>query len=468
MIIKTEELTPKMIGMWAFSLAVAFGAYFLIPRSETLTEPMIAFLAVTLWAVCAWAMGFMSDIMVGMLLPILYVLICNVPQKVVFAPWLGDVAIISIVGFALGKIVQYTGLGKRIALTCIVRMGGSFSGALAGFTLGACIVSPFVPSIMGKAAIFMAIAISLCEALDFKAGSREGTAIVLGTCIAVGSTKLAYLTGAGDLVMGMALVDKVIGTHTSWFEYAKYNFPPAMIYTALSLLLVLVVLRSSATNKETLKKVSHEKYAELGPVSGDEIRAGILFVLLLVMLATESIHHLSSGHTMVIILALAFLPGISLMDNKTLGTVNFAPLFFIMGCMSIGAAGGFLKVTQWLASQVMPLFSDSSVTMASTCSYGVGVALNFLLTPLAATSTLSVPIAELATQLGMDPRLLYFSFQYGLDNLIFPYEYALYLFFYSSGYINFKDMALVMALRIIMSGIFVAFIAVPWWRLMLG
>ena len=171
---------------------------------------------------------------------------------------------------------------------------------------------------------------------------------------------------------------------------------------------------------------------------------------------------------MVIILALAFLPGISLMDNKTLGTVNFAPLFFIMGCMSIGAAGGFLKVTQWLASQVMPLFSDSSVTMASTCSYGVGVALNFLLTPLAATSTLSVPIAELATQLGMDPRLLYFSFQYGLDNLIFPYEYALYLFFYSSGYINFKDMALVMALRIIMSGIFVAFIAVPWWRLMLG
>ena len=467
MLIKKEDLTPKMLGMWAFSLALAFGFYFLVPRSETLTDPMVMFLTVTIWAVCAWALGFMNDVMVGLLLPILYVLLCKVPQKVVFAPWLGDVAIITIVGFSLGKIVQYTGLGKRIALTCIVHMGGSFTGALAGFTLGAAIVSPFVPSIMGKAAIFMAIAVSLCDALDFKEKSREATAIVLGTCIAVGSTKLAYLTGAGDLVMGMALVDKVIGTHTSWFEYAKFNFVPAMIYTALSLFLVVTVLRSS-TDKQTLKSVAHAKYAELGPVTDEERRAGILFVLTLVLLATESIHHLSSGHTLIIILALAFLPGFSLMDGKKLASVNFAPLFFIMGCMSIGAAGGFLKVTQWLASQVMPLFSDSGSTMASACSYGVGVALNFLLTPLAATSTLSVPIAELATQLGMDPRLLYFSFQYGLDNLIFPYEYALYLFFYSSGYINFKDMALVMSLRIIMSGIFVAFIAVPWWRFMLG
>ena len=67
--------------------------------------------------------------------------------------------------------------------------------------------------------------------------------------------------------------------------------------------------------------------------------------------------------------------------------------------------------------------------------------------------------------MGMDPRLLYFSFQYGLDNLLFPYEYALYLYFYSSGYIQFKDMLLVMALRMILTGVFVALIAMPYWRM---
>ena len=92
--------------------------------------------------------------------------------------------------------------------------------------------------------------------------------------------------------------------------------------------------------------------------------------------------------------------------------------------------------------------------------------MNFLLTPLSATSTLSAPITELGVQMGIDPRLLYFSFQYGLDNLLFPYEYALYLYFYSSGYIRFKDMLVVMALRMILAGIFVAVIAMPYWRML--
>lgn len=110
----------------------------------------------------------MNDVAVGVLLPILYTLLCGVSQKVVFAPWLSDVGIIVIGGFTLGKIIQVTGLGKRIALTCVKLTGGSFAGALAGITIGAAILSPLVPSIMGKAAILCAVALALCDALDFK------------------------------------------------------------------------------------------------------------------------------------------------------------------------------------------------------------------------------------------------------------------------------------------------------------
>ena len=169
---------------------------------------------------------------------------------------------------------------------------------------------------------------------------------------------------------------------------------------------------------------------------------------------------------MVIITALSFMPGIGLMDGKRMASINFAPLFFIMGCMAIGSTGGFLKVTHWLAGLVLPLFSETGACLASVCSYAVGVVLNFLLTPLAATSTLSAPITELGMQMGLDPRILYFSFQYGLDNLIFPYEYALYLYFFSSGYINFREMAMVMALRMVLAGVFVAFVAMPFWRML--
>ena len=464
MLIKTSDLTPGLLTKWAVNLALPLALYFLLPRSESLTQPMVIFLAVTLWAIVAWALDTLNEIAVGILLPILYVLLCGIGQKVVFSPWLSEVPIIVIGGFTLGKIIQVTGLGKRIALTCVKLTGGSFAGALAGITIGAAVVSPLVPSIMGKAAIFCAVAVSLCDALDFKPKSREATAVVLGTCLAVGATKLGYLTGAGDLVMGMGIVDKVMGIHTSWLEYAKFNFFPAMLYTAMSLGIVLLVLRSSV-NKSVLCAVVQQKHAELGDVTGEQKRALILLCLTLVLLATDKLHHMSAGSVLVIITALAFMPGVGLMDGKRMASINFAPLFFIMGCMAIGSAGGFLKVTHWLAGLVLPLFSDAGACLASVCSYIVGVALNFLLTPLAATSTLSAPITELGMQMGLDPRLLYFSFQYGLDNLIFPYEYALYLYFFSSGYINFKDMVLVMALRMLLTGVFVAFVAMPYWRM---
>ncbi|CAK7003086.1 MAG: hypothetical protein DESF_00104 [Desulfovibrio sp.] len=464
MFIKTSDLTPAMLAKWAFSLILPLAVYFVMPRSEAFTDPMAAFLAVTLWAVIAWAVDSMNEVAVGIVLPILYILFCGLSQKVVYGPWLSEVPIIVIGGFTLGKIIQETGLGKRIALTCVKLTGGSFAGALAGITLAAAIISPLVPSIMGKAAIICAVSLSLCDALDFKPKSREATAVVLAACLAVGSTKLAYLTGAGDLVMGMGIVDKVMGTQTTWMEYAKFNFVPAMLYTLMSLGLVLLVLRTSV-DKQSLCRAVREKHAELGSMSDEQRRALVLLCSTLVLLSTDSLHHLSAGTVLVLVTGIAFLPGVSLMNGKRISAINFAPLFFIMGCMAIGSAGGFLKVTQWLAGLVLPLFSETGTTLATVCSYVVGVAMNFLLTPLAATSTLSAPITELGVQMGIDPRLLYFSFQYGLDNLLFPYEYALYLYFYSSGYIRFRDMLVVMALRMLLTGLFVAAIAMPYWRM---
>lgn len=457
-----------MVWKWAVNLLLPLGAYLLLIHNSSLNEAQAAFMAVTLWAVCAWVLNTLNDVAVGLILPGLYVLFCQgVNIGVVYAPWRGEVWIISVCGFILGKIIAETGLGRRIAMSSVRMMGGSFSGALLGFTLGAIILSPLVPSIMGKAAILSGVAISLCEALDFRPRGREATAIVLGTCIAVGSTKLAWLTGAGDLVMGQDLVDKVMHVKTTWMEYALYNCPPALLYTFISMFIVLLVLRTS-TSKEHIRDIVTRTHAELGPMTGEQKRAMWLLLLTVLFLATDKLHGISAAVVMMVIIGISFIPGVGLMNGQRLSRVNFAPIFFIMGCMAIGSTGGFLKVTQWLAGLVLPLFQESGAFMASLYSYATGAGLNFLLTPLAATSTLTTPITELGMQMGLDPRILYYSFQYGLDNLIFPYEYALYLYFYSTGYINFKDMVLVMAIRMLVAGLFVACIAMPYWRLVIG
>ena len=171
MLFNTADLTRSVIIKWLASFVFPALLYVLLHAygdPATLNDNMILFLCVTSWAVLAWAMGTLNDVAVGLILPMLYVTFCGVKQGVVFRPWLGDVAIISIGGFVLGKIMGASGLGKRIALASVRLMGGSFVGAMCGLGIGAAIIAPLVPSIMGKAAIFTAIAVALCDALNFK------------------------------------------------------------------------------------------------------------------------------------------------------------------------------------------------------------------------------------------------------------------------------------------------------------
>jgi len=100
-----------------------------------------------------WAMDAMNEVAVGLVLPVLYIVLCGVKQQVVYSPWLSEVPIIVIGGFALGKILQETGLGKRIGLACVRCMGGSFVGTLIGITLAVSIVAPLVGLVMAVALV---------------------------------------------------------------------------------------------------------------------------------------------------------------------------------------------------------------------------------------------------------------------------------------------------------------------------
>ena len=452
---------------WGLSLLLPLLAYFAMPVGKGIvTVHMALFMAFTVWAVSVWSMDVIDQVAVGIVLPIFYIVFCGVQQRVVFGPWLGDVPIIVIGGFTLGKIFHDTGLGKRIGLVCVRAMGGSFTGTLFGICIAGAIIAPLVPSIMGKAAIICALGVSLCDALEFNPKSREATAVMLACLLTVTSTKLCYLTGGADLVLGMALVDKVLGIKTTWLEYAMYNFPPGMLYTIMSVGLVVLLLPSK-TNKATMKTNLLAKCREIGPASPEQKRAGYLMLATLFLLATDKLHGISAGIVLIVITFATFLPGVKLMDGQRFSKINFAPLFFIMGCMAIGSAGGALKVTDWIASVTLPYLQNLSDNMAGLAAYVLGAAANFLLTPLAATTTMTSPLAELGKQMHVDSRALYFAFQYGLDNYIFPYEYAVLLYFFSSGYILFKDMFKVLAVRMVLAGCFIALVAMPYWNIIL-
>ena len=154
-------------------------AILLIPISAGFTWSMKVFFAITLWAILAWLMETIAETFVAIMLPVFYIIFGLATPKIAFAPWTTTTPWIVLGGVIFSAIITSTGLTKRIAYFTILKTGGSFKGLLFGITLAGIIISPFIPSAMGKMAVLTPIALGICQALNLPAKSRSATAIML-------------------------------------------------------------------------------------------------------------------------------------------------------------------------------------------------------------------------------------------------------------------------------------------------
>jgi hypothetical protein len=134
--------------------------------------------------------------------------------------------------------------------------------------------------------------------------------------------------------------------------------------------------------------------------------------------------------------------------------------------MSIGSAATASGADKMLIDAIAPMFQGHSGLTAMLLGYLAGTAVNFLLTPLAAFSALTVPITALALEVGVNPLPVMYAFSYGLEQYIFPYEYAVLLFFYATGWVHLRHIMLVFFVRFFVALILLVAVAYPYWSLL--
>lgn len=457
----TRAVDKVKLLKWIFSIMIPL-AIQLIPESATLTPVIKAFLSITFWAVFCWATEILPNALVAILLPVLYILFQVAKPEVVFSPWSSTSTWIALGGMIIASVLMASGLAKRIAYWTILKTGVSYKGTIIGMMISGMIITPFVPSILGKIAIFVPIAISICEALDLKPKSKAATGILLAAFLSVASPATAFLTGNGGIPMVMNLVEKVSHTQITWLQYAFHNLPLYLIWTPISVFIVIIALKPE--KKFDAKDVILEKYKELGPMSSQEKKVCVLLVAILIALITEPYHKINSAWSFIILSGICFLPGVNLMNDEQLGKINYRMIFFFTGCMALGSAAVACGAGKWIADLLFPYLVGSPLhTLLSV--WGLGVALNFILTPMAGYASFTVPLSQMAVQAGIDPVVVIYSFMQGLDQYIFPYEFAVLLFVYSFGYMSFKYMAKVISIKMVLNAVFIAAVLYPYWKL---
>ena len=448
---------------WALAVLIPLAVYCAC-AAVGLPPKQTAFFTITSMALVLWGIGLMSDTFVAIALPILYIVFQIGKPGQILNAWTSSVGWVVVGGLVFANIMMRTGLARRLAIWALYITRGSFTRLLWGILLAGFLICPAIPSVMGKAALISVVCIGICEALNLERQSKAASAVILAGFIGIATSKLGILTGAADITMYIGQMSHVMGKPVSWGAYFLHNFPLSCLYGALSLLTLILVL------KPTIAKDSSEyvvkAHADLGPMDSGEKKAGALILILILLLLTDQMHGLDAGWIIIMLSFIAFLPAVGLMNEKIFQKVSLAPVFFVVGCMSIGSAATASGADKMLVEAIAPMFKGQSDLSAMLFGYLAGTAMNFLLTPLAAFSAMTVPLTELALEVGVSPIPLMYAFSYGLEQYLFPYEYAALLFFYATGWVHLRHIMLVFFVRFFVALMLLILVAYPYWSML--
>lgn len=451
----------KKIIHWLVAIGVPL-LILLVPTTESFTPTIKWFFALTIWAIYSMATDIISSNFVAAILPVLYVLFKVGTPAQAFAPWTTTVIWTSFGGIIIASILMTSGLARRIAYFAILKTGGSFTGVLIGIMLAGVIINPFVPSVMGKMAMIVPIGIAICEALDLKPKSRGATAVMMAAFLSIATPRIGYLTGDGGIPMMMGIVADITKQPVTWTQYAFHNLFFSLVFSAVSIAIVIFMLKPEKEIQS--KDVIREKYQELGLMTNSEKKVVVLLIIAIIALITDSIHKIDAAWVFMLVGLVCFLPGIELMNEEKLGKLNYKILLFVAGCMSIGTVATASGAGKWMAGILFPFLAGSPL-YTTVATWFFGVAINFFLTPMAAIASFTAPITEVCVQAGINPLPVIYAFLQGLDQYLLPYEFAGLLFVYSYGYMSMKNMLKVIGPRLVLSGVLIALVAYPYWKL---
>lgn len=455
----SKSVNKKQLLSWLVIILVPLAIY-LVPLSKTFTADIRLFLVITIAAILCWAFEPVHIIVPSLILPPAYILLGLAEPAQVYQPWSLAVPWLLIGGFIIAAVFERTGLMKRVAYWCILRAGGSYKGILFGILFSGIFVALMVPSNGGRVTLYCALTYGICKALDLKPKSNTASAIMM--CGFFGAIGIAFMfmTGSETVIMAQSMLAEA-GYGFSWMDYAKWNVPIFFLWGIMQVLVLLLVLKpdSEIHGKDYFKK----EYAALGKMSGDEKKMALIFLFIFVMLIWGKI---APQWIFIFAACLAFLPGISLADQETIKKINIGMLIFVTSTMAIGVVAGNVGAGKWLADALHPIMNQGGHFFVVFAVWLVAVLINFLLTPLAALASLTVPLIDLSINIGINPQGVIFAFLQGLNQVIFPYEYALVLLMYSFGMISMKNLMKVFGARMAANLLFVMVIAVPYWKLM--
>jgi L-tartrate/succinate antiporter len=417
---------PTGLGADAWRYFAIFGAVIAALVTEPIPGPAVGAIGVTLACVLRlvaptpveslrWALAGFSDSTV----------------------WLMFLAFMLALGY------QKTGLGRRIALFLVHRLGGRALGLGYAIALTELVLAPFVPSNTARSG---GIVFPLIESIPGLYGSAPGAtagrmgAYVMWTAFATMCvTSSMFVTALAPNLLAVAFMQRIAGVEVTWAGWLLGFLPMGLLLLALQPLLIYRLCPPTVTVSTEVPEWARRQLAAMGTLSRREVTMGALALtaLALWVLAAPWIHP-----TAVALLIFSLMLVTRVIDwDDVLGNrrawsylVWFATLVTLADGLN---RAGFLS---WFATVTADAVAGWPTMAQIAGLVGVFFVSHYMFASLTAHATALLPVVLTAAVAipGMPVAVVSLALSYalGLMGILTPYATGAAPLYVSSGYFS--------------------------------
>jgi L-tartrate/succinate antiporter len=349
--------------------------------------------------------------------------------------------------FLLALGYERTGLGQRIALVIVKRMGKNTLLLGYGATLADTLLAPFIPSPTARSGgIIYPIANDL--ALDYGSKPNDGSSRRVGSYVmwvAISTTCVTsslFLTGASFNLLAAGIVERLSQIDIHWTDWFMTAAPAVM---PLLLLIPLLTYRFYPPEVKKCSEVSTWAAAQLekaGPPTRREIILAVIVVLSLVLWVVGGAY-VSAATVALIAVSLMLLMGVvtwsEIAEHKRAWT-TFAWLGALIALSDGLNRVGFIK---WFADGIATHMLGLSPLLAMIILLVVFFVAHDLFASVDAYTTSLPPVILLTGAaipgIPVKPFALLLSMELGIMGIITPFADAASPIYANSGYLPAKD-----------------------------
>ncbi len=323
-------------------------------------------LAIFLAGIILWITEAIPNYLTSLIIIVSLVLTGVLSEKVAYAQLGHPVMWLNIMSFILASMLVATGVAKRFALWFILRFGKNAGTIFMSFLIINIVLSAFISATTAKAAILLPIFMVIASIYGARGGNNRnnfGRSIVLQNLLYINIGASGFLTGSGANLLAAALIAGATGATVFFSDWLFAMFPMMVIMLLIGYILAMKVFFPLAP-EERLPVIEggmerlRQEYRSLGKMSRDEVKAVIIFLLILGFWSTDRLHGISPT-------AVAFVGGVvALLPRYGIVKWNDVDIPWHLMLFSAGAytLGSGLSATDLPSISVNAFFDHLGIT----------------------------------------------------------------------------------------------------------